>query len=845
LASAQTLSTALTYQGELQDAGAPANGTYDFTFRLFSDSAAGTQFGPTLCLNDQVVANGKFSVSLDFGNVFTGTRRFVEMQVRAGAAGDCSSAAGFVTILPRQEATAAPYATFAPNAGTALQATSAANATNLNNQPASFYLNAGNMTGTLSDSRLSTNVPRLNAPNTFVSAITAPSFIGNLTGSATFANSAGNADALGGFPASSYRNASNLTSGTLADGRLSSNVPFLHIANTFQSQVAAQLFVGPLSGTASNATNLNGQPSNFYRNASNLDAGTISDSRLSLNVPRLGGNNTFTGQNTFGTNTVFQGALLAGSGEIGSVSPATTTIKSRGIDAIRFLHPSRFLGPFNNFPTIVSGANFVDAGNFSAAVLSGGETNPDGTLQENRIEAGSDYSVIVGGLNNTITGIAAFVGGGEINRALASRATIGGGYQNQASGVSATIGGGFQNQAAGASGVVPGGSQNSAGGANSFAAGIGSRVRTPTESGDVDGDEGTFVWSDKSSSFGVTSTGPNQFLIRATGGVGINTNSPEAPLHVTVGSAGVVTADVNSSAVFERSGTNAISILAPAASDRGILFGSPNSAVHGGITYADSTGMTFRTGVNSTRMAIDSIGNIGAGTVGRSIDARFHAQADGGRVIKVDRFTSDGELLAWARDDAAVGAVTVAAGVVTYGALTGVHYATLEAPVDTYTLVSMTGVNSILGNKDESKRQGEKVYGVRASTRANDPAVLGVYLASLDSSDYNHTTPLAQIAAVGNSDITVVDNGTGDSIEPGDYLISSDIVGTAMKLDPAKYPVGHVFAKAAGRVDWSTVTPDAGGVKRAKVSVLFTIFTHTDPSLADRLTRLEELLGQK
>jgi hypothetical protein len=81
---------------------------------------------------------------------------------------------------------------------------------------------------------------------------------------------------------------------------------------------------------------------------------------------------------------------------------------------------------------------------------------------------------------------------------------------------------------------VPGGFLNCAGGEYSFAAGVGAKVRQPSgsslctggDSGDSDGDEGTFVWADKGGSF--ISTGPNQFLVRASGGVGINTNNPSA-----------------------------------------------------------------------------------------------------------------------------------------------------------------------------------------------------------------------------------------------------------------------------------------------------------------------------
>jgi hypothetical protein len=50
-------------------------------------------------------------------------------------------------------------------------------------------------------------------------------------------------------------------------------------------------------------------------------------------------------------------------------------------------------------------------------------------------------------------------------------------------------------------------------------------------SGSVEGDNGTFVWAD-SQDADFVSSGPNQFLIRAAGGMGVGTNSPEAQLHV-------------------------------------------------------------------------------------------------------------------------------------------------------------------------------------------------------------------------------------------------------------------------------------------------------------------------
>ncbi len=120
------------------------------------------------------------------------------------------------------------------------------------------------------------------------------------------------------------------------------------------------------------------------------------------------------------------------------------------------------------------------------------------------------------------------------------------------------------NNAAGEYAAIPGGYENEAGGAYSFAAGYGARVRDPNEvgGGDLDGDEGTFVWAD-SSSTSFESTGPNQFLIRAAGGVGIGTTAPSHPLevgtdpnngngaHVTAGGVWTNGSDRNSKRGFE------------------------------------------------------------------------------------------------------------------------------------------------------------------------------------------------------------------------------------------------------------------------------------------------------
>jgi hypothetical protein len=338
----------------------------------------------------------------------------------------------------------------------------------------------------------------------------------------------------------------------------------------------------------------------------------------------------------------------------------------------------------------------------------------------------------------------------------------------------------------------------------------------------------------------------------ATGNVGIGTTQPAQRLHVSNGASGG-TPHADAELIVEDNASCYINLMAPAASERGIGFGSPTNAVHGGIYYSETAGLGLRTGGNNTHMLINSTGAVGIGTAGNSIDATLHVQSDAARVIKVDRYTSDGELLAWARDDAPVGSVSVAGGVVAYGAFTGVHYARLDASdVAHGTLVSMTGENSILGQRT----QGETVYGVAPTTRANDPAVLGVYMGDLEGENYGHAHDLAQIAAVGNGDMWVVD--TGAPIMPGDYLVASDVAGCGMKDDPSRFPIGHVVARAASRVDWSQIQPDQAGVRRARISVLFGNFVrgpvagassgHDAPSLAelaDRIRQLEAMLNKR
>lgn len=111
--------TAFTYQGRLENSGAPVSGTYDLRFALYDASTSGAPQGSTLTNAATAVSNGLFTVSLDFGNQYPGADRWLEIGVRTNGGGS------FTVLNPRQKLTSTPYAYRASQAGSATTATSA------------------------------------------------------------------------------------------------------------------------------------------------------------------------------------------------------------------------------------------------------------------------------------------------------------------------------------------------------------------------------------------------------------------------------------------------------------------------------------------------------------------------------------------------------------------------------------------------------------------------------------------------------------------------------------------------------------------------------------------------
>jgi hypothetical protein len=172
--------------------------------------------------------------------------------------------------------------------------------------------------------------------------------------------------------------------------------------------------------------------------------------------------------------------------------------------------------------------NSVAAG-VAGATIAGGGALAGASPRPNVVSGG--WGTVSGGESNTASGFESTVAGGSQHAASGAFATIGGGSGNIASGNNAVVSGGANNTASGAAAVVPGGVGNVAGGTFSLAAGHNAKVRDASQAGGFGGDRGTFVWADSTDPEFV-STSIDQFLIRAGGGVGVNTNAPASALDV-------------------------------------------------------------------------------------------------------------------------------------------------------------------------------------------------------------------------------------------------------------------------------------------------------------------------
>jgi trimeric autotransporter adhesin len=218
--------------------------------------------------------------------------------------------------------------------------------------------------------------------------------------------------------------------------------------------------------------------------------------------------------------------------------------------------------PHATSPNLIGGysGNVVSNGLYGATIVGGGFTN-----YPNRV--GNALATIVGGLGNNALGFASVVmGSGNLASYDATTAmgiyTSATNYYATAMG-SFTVAGGYSSTALG-SGSIASGDISTAGGQSTIASGpystaLGNHTIASGDSTTALGfyttasgaaamamgayaqatNNNTFVWADGVSATPFASSAANQFLVRATGGVGINTSNPNGFALAVNGSANI------------------------------------------------------------------------------------------------------------------------------------------------------------------------------------------------------------------------------------------------------------------------------------------------------------------
>ncbi len=218
--------TAFNYQGRLNDGGSPATGTYDLRFAVYDAVTNGNKITFSLTNSAAGVSNGLFAVTLDFGSgVFTGTNYWLDIGVRTNGGGS------FTALFPRQPILPVPYAIFANS--------------------------ASNLLGVLTAAQFSGNLPASQIAGASSNVV-----------SFTNLNNAFSGAFTGSGASLSNLNASQLTTGTVADARLSTNVALL---NTNQTFTGSNNFSGVITSTGTN--NFNGV--NTFTNWANSFTGNF------------------------------------------------------------------------------------------------------------------------------------------------------------------------------------------------------------------------------------------------------------------------------------------------------------------------------------------------------------------------------------------------------------------------------------------------------------------------------------------------------------------------------------------------------------------------------------------
>jgi hypothetical protein len=479
LTSTAQPATAFTYQGRLTDTNGPAAGLHDFVFALYD--ANDYQIGPLITNTSVPVVDGQFTQLLDFGTDafrrvfflsprghYEGPGEWLEIAVRKTSSGHPAS---FVTLVPRQHLTPAPYAAALtmPLASSALEGAYSGEVyfSNVTNRFRGQFMGDGSGLSNLPPSSLAGPIPESGLSSNVALRAGGNAFSGNQTvmsGDVGLGTAAPEAKLDVRSKIVSQGGSGNVDNlvfkKTLPLGTLNAEMVFSHRAS------GAELWLYGNNGIngyrnlqgwyyASNAVRFPADGQTLYIDEG---LGRVGVGRKPVaDVLEVGGDMSVWGNLTVSGGQVFQGDLLA----------------------------SR----------LIIGANQVLSGSY--ATIAGGQENTNS----------GTYAAIGGGWRNFTDSSYATVSGGRNNISGALYSSVVGGSFNVADGYHATVAGGYTGQASGYYSIVLGGSHNVAMGDYSLAAG---GYATAAH-------DNSFLWNGDSD-VARTSTGEKRFEVYAPGG---------------------------------------------------------------------------------------------------------------------------------------------------------------------------------------------------------------------------------------------------------------------------------------------------------------------------------------
>ncbi len=456
--------TAFTYQGQLQNNGSPASGTYNLTFSLFNVNSGGVPVAGPVTNNAVVVTNGLFTVIVDFGAaVWNGATNWLQIGVETNGVNT------FTTLTPRQELTPAPYAIYAESASAAgLSGTiPAASFGGTYGSPVTFNNGADSFDGTFSGQFFGSS---------FIGGDFVGNFIGNGSGLTDVWQTGGNSGTTAGV---------NFVGTT-------DNQPLEFHVNGLR---ALRLEPTTNTGFATSAVNVIGGSSANFAGPGILGVtiagggapfyfGSGTENRVLDNFGTIGGGVN----NDIGTNAYE--STIAG-GNANSILPGSfrSVISGGWVNTVQASAPQSFIGggydnqivgDFRGYGDSVIAGGYVnailtnadfsviggglynqiygDTNDFGTGVIAGGDANTInsnswnsfiGGGEQNAIGSGSYYSFIGGGQNNVADSPWAVIGGGSSDTIGTNdeNSFIGGGWENliQGGGIYAVVAGGWDN----------------------------------------------------------------------------------------------------------------------------------------------------------------------------------------------------------------------------------------------------------------------------------------------------------------------------------------------------------------------------------------------------------------